>query len=352
MSINMGYRIETINPSTDKRWDDFVRNHPKGSVYHHSAWINLIEATFPYRTHCYAKKKKKTERFKGLLPFMASSGLLKKGHLVSLPYAAYCDPLLPTGKLGESLEYVIRNQPGGTQVELKLSTDLEDIPLSFKKESTYVNHSIDLSGDINTLFDNLHKSCIRRKIKTAQKHELMFCFSDCEEDIKKIYDLLLSMRKTKGLPPHPYKFFFNMWKLLGPLKMFFAPYVTYQNKVIAAAIVLKFKDSIYYEYGASDPAFKNLGSNQYLLWEIMKFGHENGAQVFELGRTHSENDSLVEFKDRWGSVKSDLTYCYYPKGTGIKKTNDALKAFGMTLNKRLPESILRFEGEFLFRFLR
>ena len=350
--IIMEYRIATIDPLTDRRWDDFVLNSPKSSVYHHSAWIDLIASTFPYSPSCYALIEKETDILKGLLPFMVSSSLLKRGHLVSLPYASYCDPLVPIELLGVSLDYAIQNHRAAPRVELKLSANLEEIPPPFERENLFVNHTVDLNAEIDVLFEKLHKSCVRRKIKKAHKNKLKLRFSDSEKDIKEIYALLLSSRKTKGLPPHPYKFFLNMWKILAPLDMFFAPYVTYGNKIISVAIILKFKDTIYYEYGASDPAYHNLGSNQFLLWEIMKFGNAKGAKSFDLGRTHSENRSLIEFKDRLGGESKDLTYYYYPKRTGMKLTNGILKTFGTNLNKRLPNLILRLEGEFVYRVLR
>ena len=348
----MEYRIATIDPLTDRRWDDFVLNSPKSSVYHHSAWIDLIASTFPYSPSCYALIEKETDILKGLLPFMVSSSLLKRGHLVSLPYASYCDPLVPTEMLEKILEYAILKHQGSPQIELKLRKNFAEIPLAFERENAFVNHTVDLSVNMDVLFGKFHNSCIRRKIKKAQKSSLTFRFADCEEDIKMIYDLLLSLRKTKGLPPQPYKFFLNMWKILGPLDMFFAPYVTYENKIVSAAIILKFRDTIYYEYGASDPGHQNLGSNQFLLWEIIKFGHAMGAKTFDLGRSHNENDSLVRFKDRWGGERTPLIYCYYPKRTKEKSTNGVMIMFGKKLNKHLPRSILRLEGEFIYRFLR
>jgi hypothetical protein len=32
------YRITTINPIADERWDQFVENHPFGWICHHSGW--------------------------------------------------------------------------------------------------------------------------------------------------------------------------------------------------------------------------------------------------------------------------------------------------------------------------
>lgn len=348
----MGDRIATIDPLTDKRWDTYVQNDPKGTIYHHSSWINLITQSFPYRSYCYALIEERTEFLKGLVPLMSSQVILRGGDLVSLPYSAYCDPLVCPQKLSEILQRAVQDHPKHPRVELKLSRDFAEIPKSLERESSFVNHTVDLSSGIEAAYEKFHRSCVRRKIKKAQANDLKWRFSDCEKDIKRIYNLLLTLRKNKGLPPHPYKFFLNMWKLLAPLNMMFAPYVTHQDKIVAAAIVLKFKDTIYYEYGASDPSYQKLGANQFLLWEIMKFGYATGAKVFNFGRSHLDNRSLIKFKDRWGGDCSALTYCYSSKNAEGKTTFNGIESFGKNLNRRLPNSILRLEGEFIYRFLR
>ena len=347
----MGYTITPINPSADSRWDSFVLKHPMGSVYHRSSWINLVASTFPYRPNCYALIEKDTGSLKGVLPLMVHRGLFKKSELVAVPYATYCEPLVPSEMMDECLEYVLRSMSEFSSIELRLRCDPAELPVSLQQDCSYINHTVDLSGGIDTVYSKFHNSCVKRKITKAQKSNISFHISSCEKEIKSIYELLLLMRKTKGLPPHPYKFFVNLWNTFEPLKMFYAPYVSYKNKIICAAIILKYKDTIYYEYAASDPAYQNLGSNQYLIWEIIKFGIAKGAKKLDLGRSHPGNDSLIQFKDRWGGKKTVLSYCHYPKYAQKKAINSALVTWGEALNRRLPVPVLRLEGEFIYRFL-
>ena len=102
----MGDRISSIDPLKDKRWGDFVQKHPMGSVHHHPAWFNLITSTFNYLPRCYALINDETGCLKGVFPFMTSSSVLKGGRLLSLPYATYCDPLIPNERIVETLEHV------------------------------------------------------------------------------------------------------------------------------------------------------------------------------------------------------------------------------------------------------
>jgi hypothetical protein len=37
-------------------------------------------------------------------------------------------------------------------------------------------------------------------------------------------------------------------------------------------------------------------------------GKSEGCERLDMGRSDSENEGLIRFKDRWGSYKSELTY--------------------------------------------
>lgn len=348
----MFYRITAIDPVTDKRWDDFVQQHPIGSVYHHSSWLKLVASSFLYRSNCYALIDQESDALIGILPLMAPYGLFHRDVMVSLPYATYCDLLIPKNLIRETLEYVIRENEASHQIELRLRDVSADHEEAFVRSDLFVNHSIDLSVGIDSVFSNFHGSCVKRKILKSSKFDLSFHFADGEDDIKRIYDLILLMRKKKGLPPHPYRFFANMWKIYSDLGAYYAPCITYKGKIVSAAIILKYKDVMYYEYAASDPSYQHMGSNQLLLWETIKFGIEKGMKRFDLGRSHPDNHSLIQFKSRWGGEASSLAYCRYPDCHQVRIKSDAMLAAGAFLNKRLPRPVLRLEGEVIYRFLR
>jgi hypothetical protein len=34
--------LTELNPAVDSRWDKFVLGHPEGTIYHHSAWQQVL----------------------------------------------------------------------------------------------------------------------------------------------------------------------------------------------------------------------------------------------------------------------------------------------------------------------
>jgi lipid II:glycine glycyltransferase (peptidoglycan interpeptide bridge formation enzyme) len=214
-----------------------------------------------------------------------------------------------------------------------------------------VTHTLDLSPGPEQLFRKFHLTSIRQMIKRAEKKALKFRLAESEDELKEFFRLHIEVRKRHGLPPHPYAFFANMWRILRPRGMLLVPVVEYEGKVIASAMILRFRDNFIYEYSASDHTRLNLGPNQLLIWEIIKIACKEGAKVLDLGRSSRNHHSLIRFKSRWGAVGKGLTYCFYPKA-GRLDTQDGLarKMLG-AINRLLPDRALRLEGELIYGHL-
>ena len=88
--------------------------------------------------------------------------------------------------------------------------------------------------------------------------------------------------------------------------------IEYKNKIIAASITLKYKNTYYYEYSAADSQYFKLNPNQKLIWEIIKIAHGDGAKKFDFGSSSLTNKSLIEFKKRWDNREQLLHYYYFP----------------------------------------
>jgi lipid II:glycine glycyltransferase (peptidoglycan interpeptide bridge formation enzyme) len=221
------------------------------------------------------------------------------------------------------------------------------------EQSLFATHVLSLDDDLDELFKSFHNSSVRRRIRKAEKNNLRFRISENEQDLKAFYKLEVNVRKKHGLPPQPYSFFINMWRYLKPKNLMFLPLVEYNNKVIAASIMLKYKDTFYYEYSASDYNYLNPGPNQKLIWEIIKIAHKQGAKKFDFGRSSLTNKSLIEFKKRWGTREQLLHYYYFPNVNKIYADNSdkILHRLISFVNRHLPLPLLKLEGKLIYNHL-
>ncbi len=348
----MNLTLSVIDPQTDNRWDEFVVKHPRGSIYHHSLWGKAVAETYGFRPFYISLENSQSGRIEGVLPLMKVNSKLTGKRLVSLPLTAYCPALFPESELENMIQFATTNCPDMDYIELKFLADVTNTN-DLKGQSLYATHILELEPDSEKTFKKFHANCIRRKIKKAEKSGFTFRIADKEEDLKAFFKLETAVRKHHGLPPQPYSFFTNIWKNLKSHNLMFLPVLEYQNKIVAAVLMLRFNDTFYYEYSASDSRYWSLGPNQLIIWEIIKLAYKEGIRKFDFGRTALTNHSLLTFKQRWGAQQHILHYYYHPAIKKIK-TNDnsglARRLMHFT-NRHLPSPLLQLEGKLLYPHL-
>lgn len=343
--------LKIINPDDDKRWDLFVENQPGGSIFHHSAWKSVLQSTFGFIPFYVAEVNPDNGRFEGILPSMRVKSRLTGTRLVSLPFTSYCAQLLPVTLIDNVIDLALRNYPDTNYLELKLFDRLEKESEILQRQSAYNTHILHLTASTNDIFKSFHNTSVCQRIKRAGKYRLKLRMADSEEDLKLFYNLHAKIRKKHGLPPHPYRFFQNMWKLLMPQNFLLIPLLEYQGKIIAGAIILKFKEAFHFEYSAFDRDHTDVSPNHFMIWETIKIAQDEGAKYFDFGRTASANKSLMDFKKRWGTEEHNLQYYYYPEVKRVNTEEGLFKDILTKVNSVLPPCLLKFEGEVIYPHL-
>jgi len=120
---------------------------------------------------------------------------------------------------------------------------------------------------------------------------------------------------------------------------------------IASIITSRYKHTLVYKYGCSDPRFQNKRVVPPRLWKAIQEAKQEGLQEFDLGRSDSDNPGLVAFKDHWGTTRSTLTYFRYP----AQASPTPCEKYRMRVARRAlalaPDRILRLVGELLYKHI-
>src|SRR5262249_41172502 len=138
---------------------------------------------------------------------------------------SHCTPLVAEAGLEAVVSFLAGQCPGAGYLELRFLGMATGAPVQLESRCGYVTHTLDLSPGPEQLFKKFHLTSIRQMIKRAEKKGLKFRLAENEDDLKDFFRLHISVRKKHGLPPHPYAFFVNMWRILKPKGMMLVPVV-------------------------------------------------------------------------------------------------------------------------------
>jgi len=336
------------------KWRRFIEDHPLASVYHHDGWHTVIEKTYGYKAdYCVVYGE---GRIEAALPFVRVSGLLKS-RLVAYPYSDACDPLVTDsrslGAVMQKLEELRAAQriPSAELRTYRLMDYLLDSP--FSGDATYCNYVLDLSPDAGKLFRSFHKDCVQRAIKKAQRSSVEVTEGTAAADLKAFYRLHTDTRRRLGAPVQPFRFFKNLWEILHPAGVVSLLLARENGQSIAGVVQLKFKDTVYYKFAASDRRRLANKPNHLIIWRMIEDAQREGYRYLDFGRTFSGDGGLMQWKARWGAARHDFRYVY-PADAGGNKLNREGNRVNMVLSgilKRLPAFMIRASGELFYRYL-
>ena len=212
---------------------------------------------------------------------------------------------------------------------------------------TFCLHQLDLRPTLNELFSAFHGNCIRRKIKRAEREGVSYEDGTSEELLHKFYQLVVRTRRRQQIPPQPLSWFRNLIACIGErVKIRLA---SYRGQAVAGILTIRYKSTMTYKYGCSEPEFHKLGSMQLLMWRAIQEAKQNGLLEFDMGRTDWSNEGLLTFKDRWGGKRSALAYLRYPALSSPSRHGYLAERIAKQVLTLVPDRALVAAGSMLYR---
>ena len=343
-------RVYEINPLTDPRWDIFINGHTQSSVFHSTGWLRALQIAYGYEPVVVTTCSPETTLRNGLVFCRIKSWLTGK-RLVSLPFSDHSEPLADNSTQIDNLLFEMKrriNIGGWKYIELRPTFFLPGEQTGLQKSVGYSLHRLDLRPSTTQLFRNLHKSCVQRKIRRAEREKLQYEEGRSDNLLKQFYALLLATRRRQCLPPQPLSWFRALIDAFGEnLKI----RVASKNSLpIASILTLSHKKSMVYKYGCSDARFHRLGGMALLFWNTIQQAKDEGFEELEMGRSENTNLGLISFKEHWGAVGRPLNYWTYPYSPYM--TSGAWnKTVLRCVVPACPDAFLSTVGELLYRHI-
>ncbi|MGA8022826.1 MAG: GNAT family N-acetyltransferase [Candidatus Acidiferrales bacterium] len=347
-------RARTLDPLTDSAWDDLVARHPRSSVFHQRGWLEALAQTYGYRPVAFTTSPPNGVLKNGLL-FCQINSWLTGSRLVSLPFSDHCDPLCDSPDEMISLAdgcQALLDEERRQYIEVR-PTD-EDLgrtcsKAGFQPVGHYFLHVLDLSPNLETLFQSFDKDSVQRRIRRAERASLIEKCGTSPELLQDFYRLFVITRGRHHLPPPPFAWFQNLVQCQGNTLEIRVAY--HNGSAIAAILTLRFREIGYFKYGCSDARFNKFGATPWLLWRAIAAAKGSGALAFDLGRTQQDNAGLLAFKDHWARNHQRLVYWRFPGGP----SRDGSDGWKLKIAKRvfscMPKRLLAASGKLIYRHI-
>ena len=288
-------------------WDGYVRCHAFASVYHLSAWRDLIESVFERETHYLLTET--SGHISGVLPLVRLKSLLFGDFLVSMPYVSYGGALADdTASCALLIDGATRlaAKLGVAHMELRHLADCSTLPRRLDKVSMHLR----LSGDSDALWKKLGtkvRAQIKRPLKEGAESE-----TGGEELVEDFYEVFSVKYRDLGVPVYPLKWFRAILQRFPDLARVFI--VRVGGQPVAASIVIGFKGRLEVPWASSLRSADRYGVNMYLYWSMLKYAEEEGYDIFDFGRS-TEGSGTYRFKRQWGAEPVQLYWHYWLRDT-------------------------------------
>jgi len=250
-----------------KEWESYVKSHPYGTIYHLSAWKEVLEESFNYKPF-YIFAKDENKKLCGILPLFQVKSFITGNRMVSLPFSYICGPIADS----EFVEKEMLKEAEKICYERECKyMEIRDIkPKNFDLEasnyfSTYV---VNLSSDVDSVWKRMNKGSVRRAINKSKRDGVKVVHENNMENLKIFNKLHQKTMRSLGVPAHPYIFLKN---ILQKMKEYVELYLAeIDGKIIAGVFTLNFKDTVLYAYGASYEKYLKYYPNNLLIWKAIE----------------------------------------------------------------------------------
>ncbi len=302
-------RAQLIDPLTDPRWEPFLAAAPAANVFHHPAWLELLQRSYgyPIRALCIVDS---AGDIRAGVPLALVGGGIRRVRLAALPFSDHCAPVAAGGDepvvVGELLEALadVRRQLGvAAEVRGPIGAGT-----SSQVVDRYYLHDVPLEADVDAVIQRFgRRSQILRGVRKAEKEGLTVERRTDVEALTDFYRLHVATRRRQGVPTQPKSFILGFAELFAR-GLGFVMVVRDGSQTVAAAVFLAFNGTLVYKYGASDPAALGKRPNNLLFLEAIRWGCQAGMHTLDMGRTDIGHDSLRDFKLSWGANERTLEY--------------------------------------------
>lgn len=300
------YRL--VNTLDKNEWSKFVNDHPNGNVFQTFEFYQVYKRSSKHEPIFLAIFNKNNiicglllaviqKEHDGFLGIFSSRSIIDGGPLIINNNPDILEIILKGYKelvKGKAIFTIFRNY-----------WDWEEKKEVFKKHgfsyTLQLNILISLNQPLNEILKGISRNKRRNVTKSLNKgttiHEVV-SIADFRESLKLIFNTYKKIR----IPIPDESFFLNAFEILGQRSMLKIFIAKSNEKTIGIRMEFIYKDLIFDWYAGSDYTERNKYPNDLLIFNILKWGNNNGYSVFDFGGAGNPNVEygVREHKKKFG----------------------------------------------------
>lgn len=274
-----------------EEWDEFVCNHPHGNIFQIPEMYEVYQNTKKYEPVFLAVVNGKGEiagtllaviqkEHDGILGVFSSRSIVWGGPLVVDDDPEILDKIL------KEYNNIIKRKAIYTQ--FRNLWDWGNAKNVFIENGFEYEDHLDVIFDLNKSEDELLNEMSRNRkkgIKQSYKRGISIKKIDLTDEgmFTKSYDIISDVYNRIKIPMPDLSFFKNAIYELHDKNIILALGAFINGELIGVRIVLCYKNMIYDWYAGAKDEYLKYRPNDVLPWEVMKWGVNNGFDVFEFG---------------------------------------------------------------------
>jgi hypothetical protein len=339
--VHSSLYVEVLDSVEAEWWNSLIASDPSGTIFQTAQWANLSAEYLGYRPYFLFARTVDENPAGALLLFKTATShlafferplgrfiisVLKQfapGFLwmygpVVVPGAdrmqvtnVLVDKALAIAKAAHAQEI-----SGTLPIHRPIPPDccLNSAGWNLKRQATLL---VDVTPDKEQLWRKL-KNSARKAISAANRDRIVVERLQTLDELREYYDFVVECRRAMGLHTFSFDNLAVEWKHLRPLKAMEIFVAKWQGQLIAGLGIWAF-NGILHEFASvqsRESYEKKLYGNDVIKWEIIKWGHAQGARLYDLQgiAIHPANPKeagIRQFKEKWGGqyVEYDTYSC-------------------------------------------
>jgi lipid II:glycine glycyltransferase (peptidoglycan interpeptide bridge formation enzyme) len=318
--------MEVVRDLEESSWRSFIDGHAHSNIFQTPEMFEVFRLAQGHRPTLWAVKDDDSSVLSLLVPVQIT--LAKRLHRLTTRAVAYGGVLYDPRPIGkDALALLLRTysqEIDGKPIftELRNLSDLAAVQPILSEcgfgYADYLNYLISLDHSPDKILQSIGRQTRKHIRRGIRRGEVVVGEARHRDEIALCYDLLLQSYRTAHIPLADFSLFKAAFDVLYPRGMIRFTLARVGQTPIACSVELLWKQTIYGWYSGMNRAYGAYTPNELLMWDILRWGHENDYRLYDFGGAGKTDEEygVRHFKAKFGGELACFgrnTYVHAPR---------------------------------------